>query len=162
MEMLRSAYGITSRVGKTDFHYLLFDCDIDLNSNVSVIVHMEYAIPLLSSLILGLSMGGAAYVLLKRYIDTLVSDLQEYPFQLVQSEDGQKLFYSVGALIGNGAKGGFGLTKGSGKFKIEDLVMGIAGNFIQSKFGVPEQATQMATQMASDGAQPVSKLKSKF
>lgn len=51
----------------------------------------------------------------------------------LNSENGQKALFSIGALIGNGAKSGFGLNARSGKYKPQDLLAQIAAQFIQQK-----------------------------
>ena len=47
--------------------------------------------------------------------------------EITQNIDMQKKVYSVGVLFGNGIKTGVGLTKGKGKFKLDDIVaMGVS------------------------------------
>jgi len=64
-----------------------------------------------------------------------IDDLTDF----LHTEEGAKMFYGIGALIGNGAKAGFGLTKKSGKFRWEDLLMQIAGQYIGFNPGQGEQ-----------------------
>ena len=68
--------------------------------------------------------------LINEQIDIRKADVEKW----INSETGQKAFYSVGALIGNGAKAGIGLSGGRGKFKSEDVVAQIAGSFIENRF----------------------------
>lgn len=60
-------------------------------------------------------------------IDFLLGEVEHY----IASPEGAKVIYSIGGLIGNGAKQGLGLTSGRGKFKFEDILAQIAGGFIQ-------------------------------
>lgn len=50
--------------------------------------------------------------------------------EITQNAEMQKKLYLVGVLIGNGIKAGVGLSKGRGKFKLEDLI----GNAIGQMF----------------------------
>jgi len=68
--------------------------------------------------------------LINEQIDIRKADVEKW----INSETGQKAFYSVGALIGNGAKAGIGLNTRGGKFKIEDIIAQIAGSFIENRF----------------------------
>jgi len=55
----------------------------------------------------------------------------------------QKKVYSVGLLVGNGIKTGVGLTKGRGKFKMDDLIgMGMEYFFGRGKQGQPQTQNQ--------------------
>jgi len=76
------------------------------------------------------------YVKAKEYVEdfkfTVIEEVKSY----VQTEEFAKLLYQVGGLIGNGAKSGFGLQKRGGKMGLQDLIMGIAGNYLQQKIGV--------------------------
>jgi len=94
---------------------------------------MEISIALLTGSIMGVTFALIAYVLLKRYIEQLKN---ESIFQLrewLNSEAGQKTIYSLGALIAQGAKGGFGISKGSGKLSLNNLILEIAGKWFGSK-----------------------------
>lgn len=42
----------------------------------------------------------------------------------------QKKLYQLGGIMGNGVKSGLGLQTRGGKFKIEDLLMGLASKFL--------------------------------
>jgi len=58
---------------------------------------------------------------------TLKNDMEIW----LNSETGQKALYSIGALIGNGAKSGIGIQTKSGKFKWQDLIGQIVGSYVQ-------------------------------
>jgi hypothetical protein len=42
----------------------------------------------------------------------------------------QKKLYQLGGIMGNGVKAGVGLTSRGGKFKLDDLIMGLASRFL--------------------------------
>jgi len=71
----------------------------------------------------------------------------------LNSENGQKALFTIGAIIGNGAKSGFGLTQKTGKFKMEDLIGQIVGNYVlpkvlgQNGLGVTETASKSNSKM---------------
>lgn len=83
-----------------------------------------------------------AYIYTQRMIKNTVENIKrELKLELetwLNSENGQKAIYSIGAIIGNGAKSGFGLQTKGGKFKWQDLVGQIASQYIQQKF-IPQQ-----------------------
>lgn len=60
----------------------------------------------------------------------------------LNSESGQKAIYSIGAIIGNGAKAGIGIKTSGGKFKFENLIAEIAGRFIQDRISpnIPQES----------------------
>lgn len=66
----------------------------------------------------------------------------------LNEEDGQKMIYSLGVLMGNGARTGLGIQKTGGKFKIQDLIMQGVGQYIQSKIQGVAQPT------SNDGGLP--------
>ena len=54
--------------------------------------------------------------------------------ELTQNTEMQKKVYLLGILLGNGIKTGIGLTKGKGKFKMDDLIgMGLEYFFNRGK-----------------------------
>ena len=54
----------------------------------------------------------------------------------LNSDKGKGVMFSVGALLSNGVKSGFGITKGKGKFSIESVIAEIAGSWAKKKFGL--------------------------
>ncbi len=54
----------------------------------------------------------------------------------LNSETGQKAIYAIGAIIGNGAKAGFGMGTKGGKFKWQDLLGEIIGGYAKQKLGL--------------------------
>jgi len=50
---------------------------------------------------------------------------------LISSEKVQKALYTAGGFIGSGAAQGLGLQKGSGKMKLQDVIIGLATGFMQ-------------------------------
>lgn len=75
-------------------------------------------------------------------IENTKYDIKEEVKTWLNSEVGQKALFTVGAIIGNGAKSGFGISAKSGKFKWQDLLGQIAGNYIQNTFGGGTQGVQ--------------------
>jgi hypothetical protein len=78
-----------------------------------------------------------AYRLAKRDIKNEVYAMLD---SIQTDEEIQKALYSIGALISQGAKGGFGLNKKSGKFSLQDLVLQIAGQYIGGKLEQPQSS----------------------
>jgi hypothetical protein len=66
----------------------------------------------------------------------MLNEIKGYLEAWINSEIGQKALFMVGGLIAQGAKGGFGLQKNSGKRGLEGLIIELAGQFIGSKFGL--------------------------
>jgi len=106
--------------------------------------NIEWVISPLFTVLFGSIVG---YLLLKRLrkeaisvafeiIETKQEELMQSGQDLLNSEEGQKLLYSIGALIGNGAMAGTGLKKKSGKFQWQDLAAQVVGSFIQKKVGI--------------------------
>jgi len=90
----------------------------------------------ISAVITTLSLVIGYYVLSKKaekLIETNKIQLKIEAENWLNSEKGQKALYSIGALIGNGARTGIGLQTKTGKFKFQDLLGQIAGNYIQNK-----------------------------
>ena len=58
---------------------------------------------------------------------------------LVSSEKVQKALYTAGGFIGSGAAQGLGLQKGTGKMKLQDIVIGLATGFMQRQGILPQQ-----------------------
>lgn len=88
-----------------------------------------------------------AYFMLKRLrkeaisiafeiIETKQEEIMTASTEFLQSAEGQKLLYSLGALIGSGVMGGTGIQKKSGKFQWENLATQVIGSFLQSKTGI--------------------------
>jgi hypothetical protein len=53
----------------------------------------------------------------------------------ISTEEGQKMIFTVGAIFANGAKSGFGMQKGAGKFSLTGLIGNVAGEYLQRIFG---------------------------
>lgn len=70
----------------------------------------------------------------EKLIENTKNDVKNEIISFLNSTEGQKFFFAIGALIGNGAKSGLGMTKRSGKFKLEDLFGQVAASFIQQNF----------------------------
>ena len=69
----------------------------------------------------------------KKEVETIKKDLKNEISGWLNSETGQKAIYSIGALIGNGAKAGIGMKNTSGKFKWDNLLGQIVGTYVQNK-----------------------------
>ena len=67
-------------------------------------------------------------------------DMKEEVIDYIQSEEGAKMLYTIGAMVGNGAKSGFGLSRKGGKFGFQDLLMQVVGKYIGGTIGGQEQA----------------------
>lgn len=91
----------------------------------------------LSALITGLTVFISGYVMFHIGKNNVKDEIYDF----LESEEGQKLIFGVGALIGNGAKAGLGLAKTGGKFGIKELVMGIAGKWLE-RSGILNQEEQ--------------------
>lgn len=95
----------------------------------------------LSALIAGLLLLMAAYVLAKRYVETLKNTLIQQVVDegingltdWINTEEGQKTFYTIGGLIGNGARQGMGIAKGGGKTGLLDVVLQLGSQFLMPK-----------------------------
>lgn len=66
-------------------------------------------------------------------IDYMINEFEAY----ITSPEGAKTVYSIGGLIGNGAKQGLGLNPKRGKFKMDDLISGVIGGYIQQYLPMP-------------------------
>jgi len=66
-------------------------------------------------------------------IESLKIDVKRDLETWLNSETGQKAIFAIGAIIGNGAKAGFGIGKKGGKFKWEDLMANIFEEYIAPK-----------------------------
>lgn len=86
---------------------------------------------LLSGLTVAIS-GVMTYVIIKKTVSiNYILEISDVLLdEFTQNTDMQKKVYLLGVLLGNGIKQGTGLSKGKGKFKLEDLLgMGIAHFF---------------------------------
>lgn len=99
---------------------------------------MDFLELCISSLITGLTVFISGYVMFRIGESHVKNEVIDF----ISSEDGQKFIYGLGALAAQGAKAGFGLTKRGGQFGFKDLIMGIAGKWLE-KSGIlgsePEQ-----------------------
>ena len=66
-------------------------------------------------------------------MDNLESKLKKDVEEWLNSEKGQKALYSIGGMIGAGARQGIGLGKGGGKFSFADLATQIVGGFFNKQ-----------------------------
>jgi len=96
---------------------------------------LSIAIPLVSTVI-----GGT--VVMKLAKNSLKTELLNY----IGTEDGAKMLYAIGALLGNGAKAGLGFNIKGGKFKWQDLLGEIAGGFIKKTLGIQEEGAPQEEQ----------------
>lgn len=76
------------------------------------------------------------------------SILQNFIYSIVKDEELQKMVYQVGGLIGSGVKGGIGIdlpTKSrGGRFKWQDFVMELAGDFFKSTLTTQAQTSSFS------------------
>lgn len=96
---------------------------------------LSIAIPLVSTVI-----GGTLVMKLAK--NSLKTEILDY----LHTEEGAKMLYAIGALLGNGAKAGLGFNIKGGKFKWQDLLGEIAGGFIKKTFGIEEQGSPQEEQ----------------
>ena len=102
------------------------------------------------------------YVILKKYINPeKISEIFEFVVDdALQNEAMQKKIYTLGGLIGSGVRQGIGIQKqGSGKFKMEDLIMSFAGNFLNSKLGLGMTQQDTPPQQQEQGSSLVGVLR---
>lgn len=95
-------------------------------------------------------MGLIFYVVAKQMINEQKEKLKDEFLDYLHSEEGSKLIYSIGALIGNGAKAGIGIQSRGGKMTLQDLIMGIAANFIQGKMQGPTSTQNSGSQKSEN------------
>lgn len=81
----------------------------------------------ISSLITGLTVFFSGYVMFK----IAKNNVKEEIFEFLGSEEGQKLIYGLGALAAQGAKAGFGLNQRGGKFGFKEMIIGVAGKWLE-------------------------------
>lgn len=93
---------------------------------------LEYAWYMLTSIIGSISGGILTLAIVKHMSKTekLTEKLEEITTAFLSKAENQKKIYMLGALIGNGAKSGIGLS-GKGKFKWEDLAMQVLGSYFK-------------------------------
>ncbi len=81
----------------------------------------------------------------KKLINQYKKELKQEAEAWLNSETGQKAIFQIGAIIGNGAKAGLGMTTKSGKFRWQDLAGQVLSQWIQGRmpqtkaFNQPEQ-----------------------
>lgn len=106
---------------------------------------MSYIDAILNATLTGIITSIILYATMKylvpRMIEDTKNDIKDDIQEWLNTENGQKAIYLIGTLIGNGAKAGIGLSKGSGKFKMEDLIGQAIGSFLQGGMGglMPQQ-----------------------
>ena len=62
--------------------------------------------------------------------DIITNSIENVIRDATEDVELQKKIYQLGGLIGNGVKSGIGIQTRGGKFKIEDLLMGLASKFL--------------------------------
>jgi hypothetical protein len=96
----------------------------------------------ISAAITGLTVFMSGYVMFKIGKNSIKNEI----FDFLSSEEGAKLFYSIGVVVAQGAKQGFGITTKGGKFKFQDMlgqaVGGFLNNILGKAFGGQEQPQQ--------------------
>jgi len=65
--------------------------------------------------------------------NSMINRVRNEIFDYLESEEGQKMIFSIGALFGNGVKSGLGMNPRRGKFKWQDLISMAIAQFFQSK-----------------------------
>jgi len=81
------------------------------------------------------------YVIIKKMtnIDRILDISDTLLNELTQNVEMQKKVYILGVLLGNGVKSGIGLSKGKGKFKLDDLIGMAISHFLGGDKEVAEQ-----------------------
>lgn len=95
-------------------------------------VLLSLAMAVTSAVITALLVFLIAYWALKTHkIENVIIDSMETLVKEISNDpELQKNVYAMGALLGNGAKGGLGLNMRGGKFKLEDIIIGALGQFL--------------------------------
>jgi hypothetical protein len=93
-----------------------------------------------NALITGLTVFLSGYVMFK----IAKNNVKEEIFEFLGSEEGQKLIYGLGALAAQGAKAGFGLNQRGGKFGFKEMIIGVAGKWLERSglLGAQEEQPQ--------------------
>lgn len=91
----------------------------------------------ISGIVAGLIVAIPVYLMFRRLnFETILRNSVEDIIEDVSNDEKlQRNIYNMGVLLGNGAKGGLGLSRGKGKFSLTDLIMNAAGQFIEKKMG---------------------------
>jgi len=79
-----------------------------------------------------------AYVVVKRYInkDTIMDMIEDFSEEIATNKDLQQKIFIAGSILGQGVKGGLGLTsQGKGKFKMEDIIGMAVQQFLPNILG---------------------------
>ena len=82
------------------------------------------------------------YFVAKKVANDTINNVKDDVFDYLQTENGAKMLFGIGAMLGNGIKSGVGITKGTGKFKWQDIIGQIASQFIMSKLPMQPQQEQ--------------------
>ena len=82
------------------------------------------------------------YFVAKKVANDTINNVKDEVFDYLQTENGAKMLFGIGAMLGNGIKSGVGLQKGTGKFKWQDIIGQIASQFIMQKFQPQQQPEQ--------------------
>jgi len=107
-------------------------------------ISLSAVMSLISALIVYFLLEKKAEKTIEKYKKELKIEAESW----LNSDNGQKAIYSIGAIIGNGAKAGFGISTRGGKFKLENLVSEIAGKWIQERF-IPQGNQTMQQKRSS-------------
>lgn len=109
---------------------------------------LEYIVYLVFSLIGGSIGLIGAYAIAKRAVttDTILNLLDDLSDEIMTNENLQKKIYAIGALVGKGIIDGTGLKSTTKRKRgFQDIIMEIAGQWIQGRFMQPEQTAQQPT-----------------
>ena len=82
------------------------------------------------------------YFVAKKVANDTINNVKDDVFDYLQTENGAKMLFGIGAMLGNGIKSGVGLQKSTGKFKWQDIIGQIASQFIMSKLPMQSQQEQ--------------------
>jgi hypothetical protein len=82
--------------------------------------------------IIALSVVLLVYWLLKSHKieDVITNSIENVIRDVSEDVELQKKLYQLGGIMGNGVKAGVGLTTKGGKFKFEDLAMGLLSKYL--------------------------------
>lgn len=86
--------------------------------------------------VLGFSMSTLSLIACIYYVKTkglLEETIENVILNIQNDPELQQALYQIGGLVGNGAKIGFGMQQKTGKFRWQDMVVELAGQFIGSK-----------------------------
>ena len=99
----------------------------------------------LSGAIAGLTVSIPLYFMFRKinFQDIFVNAIEDFFEDVSKDEKLRQNVYSLGVLLGNGAKSGVGLQRRGGKFGLQDLILQGIGAYMQGKGLIPSESQDM-------------------